>query len=240
MTLAQYLFTFFLYLLGACLLAGALFPSAFLFFKLWEVFQPASILSRSMVVAAGIGFGFFLFGLTLVLETIILRFVLNLKLREGEFPYFSLEAVKWAFVNSLILIVKLTFMDFMKLTPLLPLYYRLMGAKIGHRVQVNSIYLADVSLLEIGDDSIVGGDAVLIGHIAEHGVLKLRKTTIGKRVTIGLESVIMPGCQIEDGALIAARSVLTKGTLVPKRSLFAGTPAKFIRSLQSFGQEDGS
>jgi maltose O-acetyltransferase len=78
---------------------------------------------------------------------------------------------------------------------------------------------------------VIGGDAVVIGHLAEHGKLKLKKTVIGKKVTIGLGAVIMPGCSIGDGSLIAARSVLSKNTTVAEKSLYAGTPAKLIKTL---------
>ena len=230
-TLLQYLFTLSMYFLGALLLSMAMTPPAYLSFLAWSVFHPHSILAKALILSAGIGFGFFLFGFTMILETVLLRFILNLKLKEGEYYFFSSQGVKWAFVNAIMLIVNLTFMDFMRLTPFLPLYYRLMGAKIGKRVQINTKGLADISLLEIGDDSVIGGDAVLIGHVAEHGKLKLRKTTIGKKVTVGLGAVIMPGTSIGDGALIAARSVLSKNSQISENTLFAGTPAKYVRHL---------
>ncbi len=225
---AQYAFTFTLYLLGSCLLALALVPAFLILFGLWEALAPESTLTRAVVVAVSLGSGYFIFGLTLAAETVILRYLLGLKLSEGEFVFFSAQGFKWAFVNAMMLIVNLTFMDFMRLTPLLPMYYRLMGAKIGKRVQINTKGLADVSMIEIGDDTVLGGDAVVLGHLAEGGKLKLRKTRIGCNVTVGLGSVVMPGCQIGDGAMIAARSVLLKGTLVPPRALFAGMPAKEI------------
>ncbi len=229
MTLFQYLFTLSMYFLGGCLLAASLAVPIFLAFKVWAAVDPQTVTAKVFVLAGSAGFGYFLFGLTLAALTVFLRFTLCLKLEEGEFAYFSLQGVKWAFVNSLILIVNLAFMDFMRLTPFLPLYYRLMGAKIGHRVQINTKGLADVSLLEIGDDSVIGGDAVLIGHLAEHGKLRLQKTVIGKKVTVGLGSVIMPGAFIGDKALIAARSVLSKNTVVEPGAVFAGTPARFIK-----------
>jgi hypothetical protein len=230
-TFAQYLFTLFMYFLGAILLTVAVIPPIYLTFCLWQAIDPSSLFAKTLILASGLGFGYFLFGLTLVFATVLLRLILNLKLEEGEYPFFSLAGFKWAFVNAMMLIVNLTFMDFMRLTPLLPLYYKLMGAKIGRRVQINTKGLADVSLIEIGDDTVLGGDAVLIGHLAEHGKLKLKKTAIGKKVTIGLGAVVMPGASIGDGALIAARSVLPKNTVVPTRALFAGTPAKFVRNL---------
>ncbi len=230
-TLLQYLFTLSMYFLGAVILTIAIIPPIYLTLYLWQMINPTHLFLKSSILAGGLGFGYFLFGLTLSVETVVLRFVLNLKLQEGEYNFFSLEGTKWAFVNAMMLIVNLTFMDFMRLTPFLPLYYRLMGAKIGRRVQINTKGLADVSLLEIGDDSVIGGDAVLIGHLAEHGKLKLKKTVIGKKVTIGLGAVIMPGASIGSGALIAARSVLPKNTMVSEKTLFAGMPAKHVRNL---------
>ncbi len=218
-----------MYFLGGCLLACSAAVPLYLAIRLWPVLNPASVFGFVMFAAAALGFGYFIFGLTLASLTVLLRFALFLKLKEGEFPYFSPQGFKWAFVNSLVLIVNLAFMDYMRLTPLLPLYYKLMGAKIGRRVQINTKGLADVSLLEIGDDSVIGGDAVLIGHLAEHGKLKLKKTVIGKKVTVGLGAVIMPGAVIGDRALIAARSVLSKNTVVEAGAVFAGTPAKFIK-----------
>ena len=43
------------------------------------------------------------------------------------------------------------FGDFLLMTPFAALFYRLMGAKLGLNVQINSKYCADLSLLEIGE-----------------------------------------------------------------------------------------
>lgn len=232
-TVFQTLFTLFMYAIGALLLAGALSVPIYLALKCWECCLPSSVLARAFWISLAAGVGFFIFGLSLAAETVLLRFLFGLKLREGEFGFFSVEGIKWAFVNAMLLIVNLTFMDFMRLTPFLPLYYRLMGARIGRRVQINSKGIADVSMLEIGDDAVIGGDAVVIGHIAEHGKLKLKRTRIGRRVTVGLGAVVMPGADIGDGSIIAARSVLPKSMVVPPRSLVAGTPAKVVRPLDA-------
>ena len=50
---------------------------------------------------------------------------------------------------------------------------------------------------------------------------------IGNDVWIGYEAVIMAGVHIGDGAIIAARAVVTKG--VPPYTIVGGTPAKEIR-----------
>ena len=52
-------------------------------------------------------------------------------------------------------------------------------------------------------------------------------TIIGNDVWLGAESLIMPGIKIDDGAVIAARSVITKN--VGPFEIWGGNPAKFIK-----------
>ncbi|MBE9122447.1 Vat family streptogramin A O-acetyltransferase [Tychonema sp. LEGE 07199] len=52
-------------------------------------------------------------------------------------------------------------------------------------------------------------------------------TVIGNDVWIGYESVILPGVKIGDGAIIAAKSVVTKD--VPAYRVVGGNPASLIR-----------
>jgi virginiamycin A acetyltransferase len=50
---------------------------------------------------------------------------------------------------------------------------------------------------------------------------------IGNDVWVGYESVIMPGVNIGDGAIIASNSVVTKN--FPSYSVIGGNPAKLIK-----------
>jgi virginiamycin A acetyltransferase len=58
-------------------------------------------------------------------------------------------------------------------------------------------------------------------------------TVIGNDVWIGYEAVIMPGVQVGDGAIVAAKSVVVSD--VPPYTIFGGNPAKRIR--QRFDDE---
>jgi len=52
-------------------------------------------------------------------------------------------------------------------------------------------------------------------------------TVIGNDVWLGYESVVMPGVRIGDGAIIAAKSIVTKD--VPPYTIVGGNPAKIIK-----------
>lgn len=53
-------------------------------------------------------------------------------------------------------------------------------------------------------------------------------TIVGNDVWIGMEALIMPGVTIGDGAIIAARSVVTRD--VPPYAIVAGNPAKVVKT----------
>jgi chloramphenicol O-acetyltransferase type B len=64
--------------------------------------------------------------------------------------------------------------------------------------------------------------------------LKKGNTVIGSDVWIGYEALIMPGVKIGDGAVIAARAVVTKD--VEPYAIVGGNPAKLIK--YRFEKED--
>lgn len=66
----------------------------------------------------------------------------------------------------------------------------------------------------------------LIGSYAE-SIGNRRDTVIGNDVWLGFESVVMPGVHIGNGAIIAARSVVTRD--VPDYAVAGGNPGRVLR-----------
>ena len=220
LTLTQVVFTLLLYVLGTLVLGIALVPSVFLVQKACE--YTLGTLWGLPVLCVALAGGYFIFGLTLMLVVGLLRSVLRIRLKEGSYKIGTPETLKWFFVNALFLSVRTVFMEFMMLTPFCSLFYRLMGAKLGRNVQINSKNVADHSLLEIGDNTVIGGNATVIAHIFESGGIKLMKVKIGRNVVIGLNSVIMPGAQIGDGAVVAAGAIVPKETVIAPKTVYFG------------------
>ncbi len=224
-TLGQLVFTVFMYAVGTVYFACALIPGIALVLKACYLLPQVPRLAGLFLVGCAIAGGFFLFGLSLIILIGLTRIIFRLRLKEGDYPLFSRAAFHWAFCGGLQLLVGFTFIDFILLTPFANLLFRLLGARLGRNVQINSKCIADASLLEIGDNTVIGGSATIIGHIVERGKLKLRSVKIGNNVTVGLNSVIMPGCEIGDHAVIGAGAVLLKNTKVEPRSVYFGVPA---------------
>ncbi len=225
----QVIFTLFMYLLAIMIIGLSIFPGILLCFYVWKVFASWPPASRILLLSLSFAAAYFIYGLCVIVITGIVRALFGLTLKEGEYPMASFGSFKWVLVNGLVQLVANTFMDFMILTPFITLFFRLMGAKVGRNVQINSKYCADLSLLELEDGAVIGGHATVIGHSFERGRLILRKVKVGKNAVVGLNSVVLPGCQIGDGALLAAGAVLQKNTIIEPRHVFFGVPAMSVK-----------
>ena len=224
-TLGQVLLTFFLYLVGSILMGVSLFPGLLFIQRIWSEAAALTLVGRMLMLSLAVSLAYFIYGVTLIVIVGILRIILRLNLKEGEYRLPSLGLLKWYIVNSLFYIVSITFMDFILLTPLASLFYRFMGAKVGRNVQINSKFGADLSLLEIDDGAVIGGHATVICHSFERNRLILKKVKIGKRAIIGLNSVILPGCEVGEGALVAAGAVVGRNTKIEPHDVYFGVPA---------------
>lgn len=229
MTLAQLILSLSMYIMGVVFFGLALIPGVALVLKVWQLGVNFSPLIQYTLLGFSVAAGYFLFGLTLILLAGGTRTIFRLRLKEGIYPIFSFGGLKWAFISCLYLLINFTFIDFILLTPFANLLQRLLGAKLGKNVQINSKFVFDATLLEIGDNTVVGGGAIVIGHVVEHGRLKLNKVKIGKNVTLGSHCTVMPGCEIGDNAIIGAGAVLLKNTKVEPRSIYYGVPAEPIK-----------
>jgi acetyltransferase-like isoleucine patch superfamily enzyme len=109
-------------------------------------------------------------------------------------------------------------------TPIMRLVYQALGTKMGENTYSGGAIL-DPALTELGDNTIIGHDAVLFSHELEGAHMALYKIHIGSNVTVGAKAVIMPGVSVGDGAIVAVNSVVSKGTKIGSGEAWGGTPA---------------
>ncbi len=112
--------------------------------------------------------------------------------------------------------------------PIMRLVYLALGAKLGENTYSAGTIL-DPALTELGDNCIIGHDAVLFSHAIEGSSFALLKIKVDDNVTIGAHAIIMAGVVIEEGAIVSAGSVVLKNTRILKNEIWGGIPAKKIK-----------
>jgi acetyltransferase-like isoleucine patch superfamily enzyme len=108
------------------------------------------------------------------------------------------------------------------------MYMRLNGARLGHRVFVNSLGVMDHNLLEFGNDVVIGSDVHLSGHTVERGIVKTAKVRLGDRVTVGASSIVEIGVEAGTGCQIGALSFVPKFLTLEAEQTYAGIPVRRV------------
>jgi non-ribosomal peptide synthetase-like protein len=110
-------------------------------------------------------------------------------------------------------------------TPFLPWCLRLLGARIGRCVSLNTTRVAAFDLVEVGDRSALNEDAELRSPLVEDRVLNASRLRIGSDCSVGAGSVLLSGTEMQDGSRLGALSLLRNGETLPAGTSWAGLPA---------------
>jgi acetyltransferase-like isoleucine patch superfamily enzyme len=124
-------------------------------------------------------------------------------------------------------------------------FARYKGVKVGEncRILTGKSFGSEPWLISIGNNVTITSGVFLLTHDGsmclfndEKGRRYLyKRITIGNNVFIGVNSIIMPGVNIEDNVIIAAGSIVTKS--VPSNVIIAGNPAKIIGNYSKYRDE---
>lgn len=115
-------------------------------------------------------------------------------------------------------------------TPVWTMYMRLNGARLGRRVWVNSLGVTDHSLLEFGDDVVIGAGVHLSAHTVEQGVVRLAPIRIGAGSTIGVNAHVEIGVELGRGCQIGSMAMVPKFSRLPGPAVYVGVPVRRMES----------
>lgn len=224
----QYIGTTAFFFVAAAFWGTCMIPAAAILLWTRDYVAEFGLMEQSIGFGLAGGAAMLAFGLTTVLLSGFVGMVTRPRLPEARVPLQSFTTIRWALAS---VVHRFALLFLRQLTPTWVgnMHYRMMGAKIGKGVQINSDNLNDAWTLTIGDGTVIGGAAVINGHLTEKGELVLAPVVIGKNCLIGGHSAVNPGCVIGDGATIAYNAILPKFTIVPPGEIWGGVPAKCIR-----------
>ena len=195
----------------------------------WYVHHAIDAAFGSLPATMSLPFLYLLWGFGYCALCVFYKILIRYNPREGEWPIFSWPVLGWGTVGAITNFANHMFLIHFKGTPLLNFWYRVLGAKIGKGVSINSVKLFEWNLLTLEDGVVLGGDCVVMGHALEGGRMRMRRVHLKKGAMVGGDAKVMPGCVLGERAVLGASSLLTKNTTIPDGQMWGGVPARFLR-----------
>jgi acetyltransferase-like isoleucine patch superfamily enzyme len=121
-----------------------------------------------------------------------------------------------------------------------------MGATIGKNCRFFSLHIfSEPTLVDIGDNTIMSGDVVLLTHdgaihSSKYDLLPdingfYGRISIGRNCFIGYGTIIMPNVRLGDGCIVCPGSVVLES--FPENTVIRGNPAQIIATREEWVRE---
>lgn len=200
----------------------ALFSVPFLVLALVIAGMVKGALSITTVALALVALAFLAYPTALVLS-IVLKWLIIGRFKPGSYPLWGTYYLRWWLATRF---QSMGGLGILSGTPVLSLYFRLMGAKIGKNCILDSAACVTYDLVTIGDDSSIGSETQFLGYRVEDGMLHIGTTSIGSRCFVGTHSAIGLNATMEDDTYLDDLSLLPDGAVIPAGEGWRGSPAR--------------
>jgi non-ribosomal peptide synthetase-like protein len=166
-------------------------------------------------------------GLAATFFTILVKWLLVGRYRPGENPLWSTFVWRNELINALHEHLAGPFLvGSLSGTPFLSWYLRLLGARIGRRVYLETTDFSEFDLARIGDEAALNADCTVQTHLFEDRIMKMSHVDIGPGCSVGTGSLVLYDTRMDPGSNLGALSLLMKGEVLPAGTAWAGSPAR--------------
>jgi non-ribosomal peptide synthetase-like protein len=153
------------------------------------------------------------------------KWVLIGRIRAGEHPLWSSfvwrNEVSDAFVET---VAAPWFARAATGTPVLNLWLRALGAKIGRGVWCESYWLPEADLVTLGDGATVERGCVVQTHLFHDRIMAMDTVTLEPGATLGPHCVALPAATLGAAATVGPASLVMRGDTVPASTRWWGNP----------------
>jgi acetyltransferase-like isoleucine patch superfamily enzyme len=200
-------------------------PGVYVFHQLHQCAQGLPPHFFYPAIGMSLVFGYITYGLSLIFVAPLLNQIFGGRLKPYKGKQVSLGILPWYIHATFTMLPRLSFLPFVCTTPIINLYYRMMGMKMGDNVVINTTAIADPGMIELGERVTLGGSCSIMAHYAQGGYMVIAPTKIGSGATIGLRAIVMGGVEVGEKAKVMAGSFVLPKTVIPAGELWGGIPA---------------
>ncbi|KAK9838807.1 hypothetical protein WJX74_003722 [Apatococcus lobatus] len=171
--------------------------------------------------------------LWLLFAIVVIKWCLLGRAKAGRYPLWGRAYLRQWSQRHLLQIAQGFILPLLRGTKLLNAYLRLLGAKIGHEVIIDTMDIAGFDLIVIGDNVSVGIGATISATSfqaaqshEEPGSMSMLPVSIGSGCTIAPGAKVVPGMRVEPDSLLAPPGCCGGLTAQPKATELKATGAR--------------
>ena len=196
-------------------------PAAIVIFTILSIIEEGilriDIAIRTLIIA-----GFLLWPLYLGLS-VGMKWLIVGRFQAGRVPLWSIAYWRFWVVR---LFQGLSGATFFRGTPLMNLYFRAMGAKVGSNALISTIHCVAFDLVAIGRGASIGAETQLLAYRVEDGMLVLGHVEIGDECFVGMHCALGLDVAMKAGSRLDDLSLLADGGRMGSGEFRRGVPAE--------------
>ena len=109
-------------------------------------------------------------------------------------------------------------------TPIMSMYLRAMGSKIGHGVWCETTAVTEHDMINLADGTAVNRGGCLMTHLIHDRLLRIGPTRLDPGATLGPTAVVLPDTHVGTDTRVFGHSVVLRGEELPAGTRWHGTP----------------
>jgi non-ribosomal peptide synthetase-like protein len=167
------------------------------------------------------------FACPVVLFTVLLKWLVVGRYRPLQRPMWTPFVWRSEAVTSLYESLAVpTVLAMLRGTPFLAVCLRMLGARIGRRVFLETTDMTEFDLVRIGDDAVLNEECAIQTHLFEDRIMKTGEVELGRDVVLGAHAIALYGSVLEEGSRLGPLSLAMKGERLPAGTSWFGSPAR--------------
>lgn len=182
----------------------------------------AALLSGAILCAAGVA---------ACVVAVAAKWVLVGRHRAGEHPLWSGFVWRNELADTFVEVLAVPWLTgSVPGTPLMGLWLRALGARIGRGVWCESYWLPETDLVVLGDGVSVNRGCVLQTHLFHDRILRTDTVVLREGATLGPGGIVLPGSTVGARSTLGPASLVMAGESVPADTRWLGNPIEAWRS----------
>lgn len=162
--------------------------------------------------------------------SVVAKWALVGRHRAGEHPLWSSFVWRNELADTFVEVVAVPWLaGSVPGTPLMNLWLRGLGARIGKGVWVESYWLPESDLVTLGDGATVNRGCVLQTHLFHDRILRTDTVVLREGATLGPGGIVLPGSAVGARTTLGPASLVMAGESVPDDTRWLGNPIEAWR-----------